>query len=323
MHPTQALFQDQTIPKFLPVCDHYAGSEKLMRKSMLLQNELGPVFDITFDCEDGAAIGNEKAHIALISELLNSKSNQFNRIGVRIHDFGSPFFKSDVLDLFEKSANKVAYLVIPKISCFQQLLEAINFINETADQLKFVSPSIHVLIETQTAILDIQKIAAHPQVECLSFGIMDYISSHFGAIPASAMHSPQQFSHPLVMRAKIEISAFCHLYGKVASHNVTTEFKDVSIVSEDAKRAYQECGFTRMWSIHPNQIKFIIEAMTPKFEDISDSIAILTAAKLNSWGPIEFKDRLHDRASFRYYWSILKKASLSGTKLPSEAMAFI
>lgn len=323
MHPTQALFQDQTIPKFLPVCDHYAGNEKLMRKSMLLQNELGPIFDITFDCEDGAAIGNEKAHIALISELLNSKSNQFNRIGVRVHDFTSPFFKSDVIDLFEKSANKIAYLVIPKISCFQQLSKAIDFINATSQEFKFVSPAIHVLIETQSAVLDIQKIAAHPQVECLSFGIMDYISSHFGAIPASAMHSPQQFSHPLVMRAKIEISAYCHLYGKVASHNVTTDFKDVSIVNDDAKRANQECGFTRMWSIHPNQIKSIVESMTPNFEDINDSIAILNAANLNAWGPIEFKDRLHDRASFRYYWSVLKKASLSGIKLPEEAMAFI
>ena len=32
-----------------------------MRKSLALQQELGPVFDITFDGEDGAAHGNEKA----------------------------------------------------------------------------------------------------------------------------------------------------------------------------------------------------------------------------------------------------------------------
>ena len=59
MHPSEVLFQGERQPLMLPACDHYAGSEKLMRKSMALQQELGPVFDITFDCEDGAAAGNE------------------------------------------------------------------------------------------------------------------------------------------------------------------------------------------------------------------------------------------------------------------------
>ena len=57
MHPSEVLFQGERQPLMLPACDHYAGSEKLMRKSMALQQELGPVFDITFDCEDGAAAG--------------------------------------------------------------------------------------------------------------------------------------------------------------------------------------------------------------------------------------------------------------------------
>ena len=46
----------------LPAVDHYAGSEKLMRKAMQLQKELGPIFDITCDCEDGAHAGPEREH---------------------------------------------------------------------------------------------------------------------------------------------------------------------------------------------------------------------------------------------------------------------
>ncbi|WP_204303425.1 hypothetical protein, partial [Stenotrophomonas maltophilia] len=57
-----------------------------MRKSLALQQTLGPVFDITFDCEDGAAIGQERAHAELAAALINSDDNRFNRIGVRIHD---------------------------------------------------------------------------------------------------------------------------------------------------------------------------------------------------------------------------------------------
>ena len=41
MHPSEVLFQGKHRPVTLPVCDHYAGSEKLMRKSLALQQELG------------------------------------------------------------------------------------------------------------------------------------------------------------------------------------------------------------------------------------------------------------------------------------------
>lgn len=323
MHPSQALFQEQSQPIFLPVCDHYAGSEKLMRKSMLLQKTMGSLFDITFDCEDGASIGNEHAHIELIAELLNSDQNVFNRIGVRIHDVNSPFFQSDITSLFEKASDHLAYLVIPKLSHYQQMEEAIAYIHDIANQKGKNTVPIHVLIETQSALTDVQKIAAHPSIECLSFGIMDFVSSHFGAIPSSAMHSPDQFTHPLVMRAKIEISAACHLHGKVASHSVTTDFMDASVVNNDAIRAKQECGYTRMWSIHPNQISPIIKAMTPSFNEINEAMSILSAAIINLWGPIEHLGRLHDRASYRYYWSILRKAQLSGVKLPDEALVFL
>jgi phospholipid/cholesterol/gamma-HCH transport system permease protein len=68
--PAQVLYDGASPPAILPCCDHYAGSEKLMRKSLALQAELGPVFDITFDCEDGAAVGQEAAHAALVADLL-------------------------------------------------------------------------------------------------------------------------------------------------------------------------------------------------------------------------------------------------------------
>ena len=45
LHPRQALFDSGEVPPALPVCDHYAGVEVRMRKSLELQGELGPVFD--------------------------------------------------------------------------------------------------------------------------------------------------------------------------------------------------------------------------------------------------------------------------------------
>lgn len=323
MHPSQVLFQDQTSPVFLPVCDHYAGSEKLMHKSMALQNELGAIFDITFDCEDGAAAGSETAHANLVGQLIASEENRLQRIGARIHDIDSDFFTQDIEIILAAAAEKIAYLVIPKVDNAKQISAAIKHINLVAKKHGRQQLPVHVLIETHNALANVDQIAALPQVECLSFGIMDFVSSHYGAIPSNAMRSPGQFSHPLVMRAKLEIAAACHRYGKTPSHNVTTEIKDTSIATGDATRAILECGYTRMWSIHPDQIKPIVKAMSPRSSEINEAVSILSAAQQEQWGPIQVNGRLHDRASYRYYWMLLKKAQRSQITLPENAQNFL
>ncbi|MDO9194517.1 MAG: aldolase/citrate lyase family protein [Undibacterium sp.] len=323
MHPSQVLFQDQTSPVFLPVCDHYAGSEKLMHKSMALQNELGAIFDITFDCEDGAAAGSEAAHANLVGKLLASEENRLQRIGARIHDIHSDFFEQDIEIILSTAASKLAYLVIPKVDSAEQISAAIKHINIIARKYGREQLPVHVLIETHNALANVDQIAALPQVECLSFGVMDFVSSHYGAIPSNAMRSPGQFSHPLVMRAKLEIAAACHRYGKTPSHNVTTEIKDTAIVAGDATRAILECGYTRMWSIHPDQIKPIVKAMSPRSSEINEAVTILSTAQQEQWGPIQVNGRLHDRASYRYYWMLLKKAQMSQVTLPENAQNFL
>jgi citrate lyase subunit beta/citryl-CoA lyase len=44
---------------------------------------------------------------------------------------------------------------------------------------------------------------------------------------------------------------------------VVTEFKDKDAMAAAARKAANEFGYTRMWSIHPNQIRPILEAFAP------------------------------------------------------------
>jgi citrate lyase subunit beta/citryl-CoA lyase len=325
MHPSEVLFQGNRQPPLLPACDHYAGSEKLMRKSIALQQELGPLFDITLDCEDGASAGNEAAHARLVAELLNSDDNKFNRIGARVHDVGSPFFAQDV-EIICAAAQRLAYLVLPKVHGAREVTDAIAVINAHAARAGRAIDNplpVHVVIETHGALREAYDIAAIAQVQCLSFGIMDFVSAHYGAIPGAAMRTPGQFTHPLVVRAKLEISAACHAHGKVPSHNVTTEIKDTAVAANDAQRAAAEFGYTRMWSIHPNQIKPIIKTFTPRLSEVSEAAAILLEAAAAQWGPIAQNGRLHDRASYRYYWTVLQRAKLAGLTLPESVAALM
>ena len=320
MQPSEVLFEGKRPPVALPVCDHYAGAEKLMVKSIALQQELGPIFDITLDCEDGAAAGNEHAHAQLVAQLIASSANHFDRIGVRVHDVHSAFFADDVVTICGAAGARLAYLVLPKAESLADVQQAIDYINQ---QMPAECPRlpIHIMIETPGALEAVFAIAALPQVECLSFGIMDFVSAHYGAIPASAMRSPGQFTHPLVARAKLQIAAACHAHGKVASHNVTTEIKDSGMVANDATRAAAEFGYTRMWSIHPDQIKPVIKSFAPRSSEITEATVILLDAMAAQWGPIKHNGRLHDRASYRYYWTVLQRARASGLAIPDGAAA--
>ncbi|MFJ9449585.1 HpcH/HpaI aldolase/citrate lyase family protein [Herbaspirillum sp. NPDC101397] len=322
MHPTQVLFPGTRQPVSLPVCDHYAGSEKLMRKSIALQQELGPVFDITLDCEDGASAGNEAEHAQLVGALIAGDDNRFGRIGARVHDVTSPFFEQDVATICATAAPQLAYLMLPKADGLADVQRAIATISRHTSEAGRRTPPLHVLIETHGALEDVHQIAALPQVESLSFGVMDFVSAHYGAIPAAAMRSPGQFTHPLVARAKLEISAACHAHGKVPSHNVTTEIQDAAIVTGDAGRAAQEFGYTRMWSIHPNHIKAIVQTLSPADDEIGEAAQILLKARDVQWGPIQHGGTLHDRASYRYYWSILQRGHAGGAVLPVEVAAW-
>jgi citrate lyase subunit beta/citryl-CoA lyase len=290
-----------------------------MRKALALQAELGPVFDITFDCEDGAPVGKEAEHAQLVADILLSSDNRFNRVGVRIHDPSHSCWKADVATLIKQAGKKIAFVMIPKVvsaTQTQSIIDEINHVAKTANIGRVIP--IQVLIETHGALQDVQAIAALEQVESLSFGLMDFVSAHHGAIPGSAMDRGQ-FDHPLVARAMLEISAACHAHGKVASHNVCTNINDVAIIESDTLRAKNEFGFTRKWSIHPNQIPVIVKTLSPSPSEIEEACSILLAAQAAQWGPIQHEGKLHDRASYRYFWTILQKAHLTGHAIPAKA----
>jgi citrate lyase subunit beta/citryl-CoA lyase len=324
LHPSAVLYAGSRPFPRLAACEHFAGSEKLIKKALQIQAELAvneqTIFDITADCEDGAPAGKEQEHASMIGGLLLSAENRFDRVGVRIHDVRHPLWRDELEIIISRAGQRVAYIVLPKPEMADDVLTQITALDELRNRYGITREiPVHVLIETPGALHEAWQIARLPHVEVLDFGLMDFVSAHHGAIPASAMRSPGQFSHTLVARAKCEIAAAALGNGIVPSHNVTTEIRDISVVREDARRARLEFGFLRMWSIHPNQIQPIVEAMRPDFNEVNEAAALLVAAQDASWGPIQFEGKLHDRASYRYYWELLQRAQATGMEIPGDA----
>jgi len=319
-HPRDVLFADGDLAPQIPVCDHYCGIEERMVKSLQLQAELGPVFDVTFDCEDGAPVGGEKQHVRMAVDLLLSSENRFGRVGARVHPVDHPAFADDVDTLVSCAGPRLPYLMVPKPRDLADAKRAIAAIDAAAKQHKQPQgPAVHFLIETHGALRDVFAIAALPRVQSLSFGLMDFVSAHQGAVPASAMTLHGQFEHPLVRRAKLEISAACHAAAKVPSHSVVTEFRHVKAIQQAAERAAHEFGYMRMWSIHPSQVQPIVETFAPTVAELDEAIEVINAGVAAHWAPIRHRDLLHDRASYRYYWQVIERARRTGQPLPAEA----
>jgi citrate lyase subunit beta / citryl-CoA lyase len=315
-HPRDILVGAQAGAFALPVCDHYSGVEARMRKSLQLQAELSAefgacVFDVTLDCEDGAPVGGETEHAALVTELaLGAPAGA--RVAARVHPVDHPHFDADVATIAGRAGARLCHLMVPKVESVADVQRAVAALDAAGAS----ALPLHVLIESPAAVHRAFDIAAHPRVASLSFGLMDFVSAHGGAIPASAMTLDGQFSHPHVLRAKVEMAAACHAHGKVPSHNVVTEFKDLVALQNAAHKAATALGYTRMWSIHPDQIRPIVAAFSPAEAEIETALAIVERAAAADWAPVQHEGRLHDRASYRYYWQVIERAHRTGHPLP-------
>jgi len=317
-HPRDVLMGAQAGSVQLPVCDHYSGVEVRMRKSLQLQAEMTQeygtcVFDVTLDCEDGAPVGGEAEHAALVTELALAAAPDA-RVAVRVHPVDHPSFDADMAHIAGHAGHRLVHLMVPKVESVQDVERAAAAL----DAAGATSLPLQVLIESPAAVHRAFDIAAHPRVQSLSFGLMDFVSAHGGAIPSDGMGAQGQFSHPLVVRAKLDIASACHAHGKVPSHCVVTEFSDLQAMRQAALKAAREFGYTRMWSIHPAQIRPILEAMAPTEAEIERASQIILAAQAAQWAPISHAGQLHDRASYRFFWQVLERAHRTGQNLPTE-----
>ncbi len=315
-----------------------------MVKSLQLQADMTLefgvcVFDVTLDCEDGAPVGGERDQANLVVALANSAqaapeliaNGLTRRVGARLHAVDHPAFAADVGIVVGGAARSLSYIMVPKVESLADVETALTAIDAAIQPgRRSESLPLHVLIESPAAAHRAFEIAAHPRVQSISFGLMDFVSAHAGAIPHTAMgvrsaddgETLDQFHHPLVVRAKLDIASACHAAGKVPSHCVVTELRDAGVIERSAQTAAAAFGYTRMWSIHPSQIRPILRAFTPSEADIELAARIIEQASLAEWAPLSVDGKLHDRASFRYFWQVLERAHQTGCTVPEPVRIY-
>jgi len=323
LSPDAALFGDAGSMPAWPACVHYAGDPKHVSKAMALQAVRGPVFDIAADCEDGAPMGSELLHARTIAALIASDANRHGRIGARIHGTGHPAWRAELEILVGDAGDRLAFLALPKADSAADVMRFLDTVaQEDARRGLGREIPVSVVIETHGAVRDAWAIASLCGVASLDFGTLDFVSAHHGAIPVTAMESPGQFDHPLVRRAKCETAAAALAHARIPAHGITRAIGNPQAAFDDARRAREQFGFLRMWSIHPAQIDPILRAMQPEDGEIEDAAGVLVAAQAADWAPLALDGKMHDRASYRYCWTVLQRARAAGGAMPAAAAAF-
>jgi citrate lyase subunit beta/citryl-CoA lyase len=291
----------------IPSCEHYVNTISQLEKIIKLQLSQPRYFDVIIDLEDGAGDINKEQHLSdfiaaakLIPEGI--------RFGVRILDFAHEFAEIQLAHILQHLGTAIAYITLPKISSPVTIDYAENIMRRYSDNLV----PLHVLIETQQAIVECNAIAAHPCVEALDFGIIDFINDHEGVITQQAMSSPMQFKHALIQQAKTTLVAAATHYGKVAAHNVCVDLQNSEQAFMDAKCAHLYYGFTRMLSIHPTQIEPIIRGFSSSTEELEELCSILQMAKEANWKPIRYKNIFYDLPNYKYCFKKLQTAMQYG-----------
>ena len=273
-----------------------------MRKSLQLQAEMAQefgacVFDVTLDCEDGAPVGGEAEHAALVTELALG-AGRGARVAVRVHPVDHPAFDAGRADHRRpgRRAPVPRHAAQGRVACTTSTRAARRSMPPARRSLP-----LHALIESPAAVHRAFDIAAHPRIQSLSFGLMDFVSAHGGAIPEAGMGVQGQFTHPLVVRAKLEIASACHAHGKVPSHCVVTEFKDRAAMAaaaaarQRASSASRACGAST-----PTRSGRSWRRSRPAPARSTRPRSIVAAAQAADWAPISVDGKLHDRASYRY-----------------------
>ena len=269
-------------------------------------------------------IGGERAHAALMAGLIGGADNRFSRVGARVHDVHHPAWQAEVDVLLDGAGDRIAFLTLPKA---ERAADVERFLAHVADRaaqlgLKRAIP-VSVLIETpgrRARRLGHRRAARHRLARLRAHGFRQRASRRDPArrhgVARAVRSSARASARSARSRRPPSPTASCPRTTSRARSTIRRR------AFADARRARDEFGYLRMWSIHPSQIDPIVDAMRPAAPEVEKAQAILHAAQDAEWGPLRIDGELHDRASYRHAWTHAAARARRGRTARPRAAAY-
>lgn len=191
---------------------------------------------------------------------------------VRINSYGTEWFAEDLAVLH---CAGLQALILPKAE--------LASIEALAPHLPKGMPLL-ALIETAKGILEAPQIAAHPAVQRLMFGSVDFANDVNAVEGAPVMEAARA--------ALVLASAAAGLNGPV--DGVSLDLSGGEGLEAEVRRRASE-GFRGKLCIHPAQISSVHQGLAPSEAEVARARALLAAAQSADHGAIRFEGKLIDK----------------------------
>ncbi|MEP5757971.1 MAG: L-malyl-CoA/beta-methylmalyl-CoA lyase [Litoreibacter sp.] len=266
---------------------------------------------VNLDIEDSVAPSDKDTARENIIQAIGDIEWGNKQLSVRINGLDTPYWYRDVVNLLEKSSDRLDSIMIPKVGCAADIyaVDALVTAIERATGRK--KPIVfEVIIESAAGIAHVEEIAAaSPRLQAMSLGAADFAASmgmqttgiggtqdNYYMLQGGNRH----WSDPWHW-AQAKIVAACRTHGVLPVDGPFGDFSDDEGYRAQARRS-ATLGMVGKWAIHPKQIALANEVFTPSLEVVAEAreiLAAMDAAKTNGEGATVYKGRLVDIASIK------------------------
>lgn len=243
-------------------------------------------------------------------------------LSVRINGLDTRYWYRDVIELLEKSSERLDQIMIPKVGCsgdlyaVEALVTAVERARNRRKQIAF-----EAIIESAAGLSNVGEIAATtPRLQALSIGAADFAASMGMATTGIGgtqenyylTHNGQKYWSDPWHWVQTAIVAACRTHGVLPVDGPFGDFSDDDGFIAQARRS-ATLGMVGKWAIHPKQIALANEVFTPSEEAVAEAREILQAmadAKARGDGATVYQGRLVDLASIRQAEVIVRQVEM-------------
>lgn len=337
--------------------DARAQSLKLMNKAAQL-----PLDCFFYDLEDAAPDNPEFKPFAreFVVEALTTNDFGNRVVAYRPNNIRTAYFADDIVEVVSRAGHRLQMMVIPKSEHWEEVADVVTIVRDVqrlAGQTNTIS--MEVLIESPTAFLEAEKIAAIDGVSALVFGAWDFARTIGGRVTAEGWIHDQS-----TVRQLLPVIAAAH--GKEAvdavtgtlpirpvapagmsASDVTTAMtsapetldasqfgagfidavrkrhRAIELTRRDAEDA-RAIGYAAKWILHPDQIDAVHAAWTPSRSDALRALTLTAdyarSALAGSGAEVD-GDRLADKAVIGTEWWVVRAAINAGSLTDADVAA--
>lgn len=289
------------------------------RSRLVLSAANSPADAVFLDLEDAVPLEEKTAALASARDALSQIDWGTKTVSVRVNALESGLMENEITVL--APIERLDAFIIPKAESVGLIAKVAEHV-ERSRRARREPPELELLIETARGLMNVDALAAVPQVSALHLGVGDLAASlgaraiEIGQSPSSYRHvGSAADGHPSILldffaypMMRLLVAARAH--GLRAIDGPCGAFQDQIVTQASAVKA-AAMGFDGKQVIHPTQIDITREAFIPTPAEVSFAeriVAALDAAGRNGNGAATVDGRMIDFANVRMAKRLLNLA---------------